>query len=218
LEEGESLGPLVAGPGGALLTGCEADLLGLYERLRLKEEAARSKPRALAEAAAKAAAAAAESYAAKERERERQVALKESRARLAAERAKEAASQSAHSSHPAPTMMDRAVAHGQAASATAQAASSAPSSLFPLDRNPGAAEAAAPSLKRKVARPGTLRAVGSAGLIAGGAAAGQGRPQRSLFDKGERHAELPAEFVVWGGSPDWMGELADDALEVKTSL
>lgn len=63
-------------------------------------------------------------------------------------------------------------------------------------------------MKRKL-RAGGLRAP----------AAGQGtaaRPPRSMFDKGERHAEpLPAKFVVWAEDPGWVGEFADYALDVR---
>lgn len=61
------------------------------------------------------------------------------------------------------------------------------------------------------------RPVGSEGGV-GGASERPARPppppKRPAFDRAELHAALPAEFDVWAG-PDWVGEIADDALEVR---
>ena len=205
---GDSLGPQVM-HGGESLTQPEFELVKFYEKLASREDAqrrARQAPLAAAAAAAAAVEGGGGSTVGPGGHIRKPVAPPPPASDMAAPSSAAAAAAAAVPAEPrGPSMLDRITEASKSSSSTGAAGGNGSISNGVIGASASAAPAPGTLKKKKVLRP--PGAPGTADAPARAAVA------RSWFDRGEVHAELPAEFTCWTG--EWVGELADDALDVE---
>ena len=200
---GDPLGPQVM-HGGESLTQPELELVKFYEKLASREDAQRRALRAPLAAAAAAAAAIEGSGATvgPGGHARKPVAPPPPADAAAAPSSAAGATAAAPTELRGPSMLDRITEASESSNSSASSVgSSGGATGTPISASPAPGALKKKKVLRPPGAPGTAAAPARAAVA------------RSGFDRGELHAELPAEFTCWSG--EWVGELADDALDIE---